>query len=221
MPSDIETVVDADSPLVTILLHATGSKSIATALAAGQIIMGMSCQMANFSSATRLTWAWARDGGLPQYFGHVDGRHRVPSRAVALTTALVLLLALLNLGSGTYTALGAITSLSVIGFYVSYAIILAVTLYARYRAEGGLALGEWNLGRAGPLVNAFALLYTCWMLVFLPFPSMLPVTASNMNWSLPAYATIMILAVTLWFVRARNIWPGPNQKVVDLVLRGS
>lgn len=220
MPPDTEDLIHSDSPLVTILLYATGSKTIATALAAGQIMMGISCEMANFSSATRLTWARARDRGLPNHFGHVDGRHRVPTRAVCLTTALVLLPALLNLGSDTYTALGAITSLSVIGFYVSYAIILGVVLYARF-SKAGFALGKWNLGWMGPFVNAFGLIYTCWMLVFLPFPSTLPVTASNMNWSLPAYATIMILAFSLWFVRARQTREGPDQKIVDIVLQDS
>lgn len=195
MPPDIEEIIDAESPIVTILLYATGSKTITTALEAGQIIMGVSYAMATFSSTTCLTWAWARDGGLPQYFGHVDKKHRVPVpiRAIILTTLLALLLALLNLGSGTYTALGAITSPSVISFYVSYAIILAVVLYARF-TEYGLPLGAWNMGQFGGFVNAFGLLYTCWTLIWLPFPSLLPVTASNTNWSLPEYATIMIMA---------------------------
>lgn len=89
MPSNLEDIVGATSPLITILLHATGSKTIATALAAGQIIMGISCQMASFSSTTRLTWAWARDAGLPSYFGLVDGKHHVPTRAVGLTSMCI------------------------------------------------------------------------------------------------------------------------------------
>lgn len=85
MPPNIEDVIDSTSPLVTILLYATGSKTIATALISGQIIMAFSSAMAVFSSASRLTWAWARDGGLPQYFALVDGRVHVPSRAICLT----------------------------------------------------------------------------------------------------------------------------------------
>lgn len=48
--------------------------------------MDLSFAMVTFSSTTRLTWAWARDGGLPQYFGFVDEKHRVPSRAIVLTS---------------------------------------------------------------------------------------------------------------------------------------
>lgn len=136
------------------------------------------------------------------------------------TALLVLLLALLNIGSSTYTALGALTSLSVIGFYVSYAIMLAVILLARY-SKGGFAPGPWSLGRLGPFVNGYGLLYTCWTLLWLPFPSVLPVTASNMNWSLPAYVTIMVVVMTFWLTRAKSSWPGPNQKVAEIVLRDS
>lgn len=217
MPPNIEDIMNATSPLVTIVQYATGSDRIATVLMAGDLIMGVSCALATFSSTARLTWAWARDGGLPKYFGHVDGTHRVPTRAVTLTALLVLFLALLNLGSETYTALGAITSLAVIGSYMSYAIILVLVIYTRSTA--GLELGPWNMGRFGLLVNVFALLYTCWTLVFLPFPSVLPVTASNMNWSLPAFVTVMVIALTLWYSSAKKNWPGPNQKVVDYVLK--
>lgn len=140
---------------------------------------------------------------------------------VSPAAVIVLLLAMLNLGSTSYVALGAITSLSVIGFYVSYIIMFCVTLYARYGTKEGLVLGDWNLGRFGPFINVFALLYTCWFTIFLGFPSILPVTAINMNWSLPAYVSIMILATTLWVFRASKSWPGPNERVVASVLKDS
>lgn len=62
---------------------------------AGIIIMCIAGNMALVSSVSRLTWAWARDGGLPQYFGYVDGRHRIPLRAVLLNFTIVFILSLL------------------------------------------------------------------------------------------------------------------------------
>lgn len=68
-------------------------------------------------------------------------------RAVLFISFLCALLALLNIGSGIYVALGAISSLSSLGIYFSYVIILVVTLYRHL--SNGLQTSEWNLGRLG------------------------------------------------------------------------
>lgn len=85
MPPDIELLLESISPLVTIMQYGTGSDAITTVLITGITIMSFSSNLATFSSATRLTWAWARDGGLPQFFGIVNGGVRVPTRAIGLT----------------------------------------------------------------------------------------------------------------------------------------
>lgn len=215
MPS-LDVLLSSSSPLVTILLYSTGTK-VSTALVSGIVLMGISGNMGVVSSVSRLTWAWARDGGLPQYFGYVDAKHRVPVRAIILTCSIATLLALLNLGSATYIALGAIVSLSSLAAYLSYAIVLSCVLYSRLST--GITLSEWNLGSVGPFVNAVALLYTIWIMIWLPFPSNLPVTASNMNYCGPVFGAVLVGTVGLWFVRAKSHWDGPNKAVVEFVLR--
>jgi choline transport protein len=155
--------------------------------------------------------------GLPQYFGIVDGKSRVPARAIIVTSVIVLLLSLLNIGSSSYIALNAIVSLSSLAIYMSYAIVLACVLYARL--TGGLERGQWNLGWAGTPINAFALVYTCYTMIWLPFPTSLPATASNMNYSGPVLGVVLVAAITLWFLRAQRGWEGPNRAVVDFVLK--
>lgn len=86
---------------------------------------------------------------------------------------LVSLICLLNIGSGTYIAFGAITSLSSLALYISYAIAISSMLYARYINKTPLRLGEWNLGRFGGAINVFALVYTLYMIIWLPFPGTL------------------------------------------------
>lgn len=111
--------------------------------------------------------------------------------------------------------------MAVIAYYMSYAIMLAVVLAARF-SKDGFTSGEWTMGpRLGLLVNVFGLVYTCWALIFIPFPSILPVTAANMNWSLPVYVSVMVLAMTAWFMWARKNWPGPNERVAKFVLGGA
>ncbi|ROW17977.1 hypothetical protein VPNG_00211 [Cytospora leucostoma] len=95
MPS-VDVILSYYSPIVGIVYESTGrSLPGTTAMIAGIIIMCIAGNMALVSSVSRLTWAWARDGGLPQYFGYVDGKRRIPLRAVLLTFTIVLILSLL------------------------------------------------------------------------------------------------------------------------------
>lgn len=131
--------------------------------------------------------------GLPQYFCHVDGKHRVPSRAVVLVSIVVLLLSLLNIGSSSYIEQSATVSLSSITIYLSYIMILAVVLHASLNSR--IQFGVWNFGRAGTfqylrpgIHNLFHHLNA--------FPNYLPVTAANMNYSGPVFGVVLIDAVT-------------------------
>lgn len=155
---------------------------------------------------------------MPTYFGHVDARTRVPIRAVLLTCSIVVVLNFLNLGTETYVALGAITSLATLAIYFSYAIILSVVLYARC-SDGGMEVGAWSLGRWGLPLNAFALVYTIYTMIWLPFPTTVPVTPATMNYSGPAFAAVIAGVTGLWYVWGRRHWAGPNRKVVEIVLR--
>lgn len=141
----------------------------------------------------------------------------MPFRAVILVCILTLLLSLLNIGSGTYIAFSAITSLSSMAIYLSYAVVLASVLYARLTK--GIELGMWNLGKSGILVNVFGLVYTVYAFIWLPFPNYLPVTASNMNYSGPVLGTVLVGAITLWFMRAKQHWDGPNRAIIEFVLK--
>lgn len=125
------------------------------------------------------------------------------------------LLSLLNIGSTA--AFGAIIALSSIGLYFSYAIAISCMLFARSTSPS-FKLGGWNLGRYGPAINVFALVYTLYIIIFLPFPSTLPVDGINMNYASPIFIFVVLLAILLWFIRARKHWPGPNVAIIDFVV---
>lgn len=92
----VEVILSYYSPIVGIVYECTRrSLAATTALISGLIIMFIAAMVAVVSSVSRLTWAWARDGGLPRYFGHVDEKQRIPLRAVLLTFVIVLFLSLL------------------------------------------------------------------------------------------------------------------------------
>jgi amino acid transporter len=58
-------------PIIEICLQATGSKPATTAMVCGLLIISLSVNLASIASVSRLTWAWARDGALPEFFAYV------------------------------------------------------------------------------------------------------------------------------------------------------
>lgn len=183
----------------------------------GLFVISFSVNLANIASVSRLTWAWARDGGMPAYFAYVNPKHRVPIRSIVLTVFLVCALCLLNIGNSRYIAFGAITSLSSTALYISYVIAISSILYMRFTTNG-VRLGEWNLGRYGPYINAFALVY---IHCLPPFPFDDPRYSGHMNYCGPVMVFVLTVAVSLWFLRARKHWAGPNLSILEFVLAGS
>ncbi|CAM1503633.1 Fc.00g012240.m01.CDS01 [Cosmosporella sp. VM-42] len=216
----VDDALNSASPILTILLSVTGSKKATTAMITGLFVISFSVNLANIASVSRLTWAWARDGGMPAYFAYVNPKHRVPTRSIIFTVFLVCALCLLNIGSSSYVAFGAITSLSSMALYISYAIAISSILYCRF-SPNQLKLGEWNLGRYGVYINSFALIYTLYIIIFLPFPSTLPVTAANMNYCGPVMGFVLAVAIALWFLRAKKHWAGPNLSILDFIIANS
>lgn len=68
----ISDAVNADFPIIEICNQATGSVKAATAMVCGLLVISLSVTLASIASASRLTWAWARDGALPKWFAHVS-----------------------------------------------------------------------------------------------------------------------------------------------------
>ncbi|KAH7018492.1 amino acid permease [Microdochium trichocladiopsis] len=216
----VEDALNAPSIVVGVLMQVTGSKSATTAMMTGIFIGAFGSNLASIASVSRLTWAWARDGGLPKYFGHVDHKTRIPLRAVVLTVFLLCSLCLLIIGSETYVVFGAIMSLSSLALYLSYAIAISSMLWSRF-FKPDLEFGQWNLGRKGLFINIYALVYTLWAMVFLPFPTTIPVDATTMNHCGPMMGLVLVVAIGLWFLNARKHWAGPNVTIIDFVMRNS
>lgn len=73
----IEDALMAASPIESILLQITGSKAATTAMVIGLFIIAYCSSLGLVASVSRLSWAWARDGGLPSYFAYVSPRSRI------------------------------------------------------------------------------------------------------------------------------------------------
>ncbi|KAJ5520453.1 hypothetical protein N7463_000906 [Penicillium fimorum] len=195
-------------PIIEICRQATGSVKAATAMVSGLLIISLSVNLGSIASVSRLTWAWARDGGLPRWFSYIDRNHNVPIRAVWLPVLVVMILACLNIADGaTFEAFVALGS---IGLFVSYFIAICSCSPP----------GNWNMGIWGLPVNVFALVYTAWVTVWLAFPSALPVTGESMNYAAPIFVGTTLFAFVYWFIKGRSRWEGLNKQVIRLVVEG-
>ena len=163
----VNDVAASSYPMVAVVVNATKSVPATTAICCGLLLIVIFSSIGSVASASRLTWAWARDGALPSYFSYVSPRFRIPIRSVWLPCIIVMVLSLLNLAN--YTAFSVIVSLSTFGLYQSYAIAIACMLSARL--SGRIGEAPWSLGRAGIFINAFALLYSAWLGLFMIFVS--------------------------------------------------
>lgn len=67
----LDNVLKSAFPIVTILQGVTGSDRATTALIIALFVVQSSVTIASVSSTSRLSWAWARDGGLPSWFAYV------------------------------------------------------------------------------------------------------------------------------------------------------
>ena len=136
-------------------------------------------ETAIMTTSSRMTYAFARDGGLPfsKFFAKVHPRLGQPLNALILAATLTILFGLILIGSSS--AFSALISASVVALGVSYAIPVAINL-----CRGRSMLGERSFVLPKPLgwaANLLGVAYTIVTTVLFLFPPGLPVTSSNMS----------------------------------------
>lgn len=104
-------------------------------MAAVVLILTWACATGITTSASRMTWAFARDLGVPfsRTVKKVTKRTRAPVIAVGVVTLCALLLSLIYIGSPV--AFNDVISLTITGFYGSYLVPSALLLYRRVKGE--------------------------------------------------------------------------------------
>lgn len=147
--------------------------------------------------------------GLPfsRVVSKVERKRGIPTIAIVVTTCLLVLLGLINIGSTT--AFNAILSLAVVSLQASYLFPIILVLWCRILRPETLVWGPWRLGRAGVAVNVAAVCYLVFTCVFLILPPFQPVTALNMNYAPVVLGAALLFGVSYWLLRARKRYVGP------------
>lgn len=196
-----------------IFLDATKSPGGAAAMAAIINATAIAATMAGVTSTSRTIWAFARDKATPfdRYLSHVDEKSQIPVRAVVLTTILQMLLGFIYLGNTT--AFNAILSMSVLGIYASYLIpIVYFMVYGRPNFAAH-EYGAFKLPKALALpINLLACAWLVIAIVFATFPTIMPVTVQNMNYSIVVMMGWTVIGMVYYVISGRHKFEVP---VVD------
>ncbi|EXJ61484.1 uncharacterized protein A1O5_11800 [Cladophialophora psammophila CBS 110553] len=211
-------------PFIEIFKQAVNSNGGATALTSIVLSLMIFATIAVLAAASRMTWAFARDNGLPgsRFISQVEPRTKLPLYSVALSVLITLLLGLINIGSSA--AFNAVASLVVSGYLGSYTIPIILILHKKIYNPSSIHYGPWTLGRGfGIFCNAFGLLWIAIVMTFSFFPSVrTDLTLETMNWSCLLWGGTMIIGVVSYFGYLRGRYNGPivETDIIEQVVHG-
>lgn len=204
----LKTVLNSDAPYLQLFTN-TGSTAVALTLTIILFLLIYSGNITALATTSRELWAFSRDRGFPfsRTISKMNQRRHVPDNAVYLTTLLTLILCLINLGSNL--AFNIIVSLSLLALLSTYMISIGCVLRKRILGEE-LPPHRWDLGRWGLPINAFAVAYSAFALVFCCFPVSVPVmTLEDANWAPLVWVGVMIISFGIYVVHGRKHFTAP------------
>ena len=152
----------------------------------------------------------------------MNERSSIPVMAILVTTVIVCLLSLINIGSSV--AFNDVVSLSVNGVYTSYLIGNSLLLWRRLAGHIGtrsdpvesgrgpktLLWGPWRLPEPiGTVNNAFGCGFLVIVLTFSCFPAANHPTPSTMNYVVVMEGGVLAFGVIYYTIWGRKIYKGP------------
>ncbi|CAL5869139.1 uncharacterized protein PFLUO_LOCUS3367 [Penicillium psychrofluorescens] len=122
-------------PFIQIFYNTTASYTGASIMTAVIMVLTGACSTGITTTASRMTWSFARDQGLPfsRFLKQVTKSTKVPFVSVLVVCGLSCLLTLIYVGSDT--AFNDVISLVVTGFYSTYFLPSIFLLYHRLKGH--------------------------------------------------------------------------------------
>ncbi len=193
---DADTVASkADGAVVWIMGSVLPSR-LALALDGAIVLAQYLCGLATVTSASRMAYAFARDGGLPfsTHLRKVSPTYRTPALAIWAAAAL-------SFAFTVFVPYVTIAAVCVIFLYVSYVIPIALGFFAygtRWKTMGPFQLGRWYR----PL-SLVAALFCLLLLV-------IGVQPPNQQ-ALGIVGASLLITAVVWFGIERRRFLGPPQ----------
>ena len=167
------------------------------------------CTIASVTSASRMMFAFSRDGAVPGHrlWRRVSRRERVPIYTVAAICLLAFLLVMPSLWFG-YTGYVVATSIAVIGLYIAFVLPIILRLRAGDRFEHG----AWSLGRHYVWIDWLAILWIVFISIvfFAPFAYAGIPWNKGFDWNLFNYTLVTVGSAFLlfagWYALSAHEW---------------
>lgn len=211
-------------PFIQLMLDAFRSKALTTIGTLILIVTFYGSLFGYVCSSSRLFLAFSKRKGLPfgdTFFDKIDPKFKTPHNALLLVTIISLIIGLIIFGPTT--ALSAFLGSSNVCIYLSYVFPIACNLwYTKFaispherfsehssRSENvclnsKTRLPYFNLGRSGMFLNVISVVWTCFIMVWLDFPTSYPVDKNTMNYACVILGLTCFIALILWFGYARK-----------------
>lgn len=155
------------------------------------------CGLAAMTSASRMVYAFARDGGFPasQFWAKIDPVYRTPGNAIWGLAFLAMVLAL------SVNIYSAIVSVATIALYLSYGLPIAARLYTRYAYPKRDAIGPWHIGKWSTPVAWVSVAWIAFVSVLFILP---PNTQAGQVMSV-----VLLVLLGIWLFYAKRRFRGP------------
>ncbi len=215
----VDAAAGGSIPLLEAAMSTAWVKLVLIISTVGQVFCGMAC----LTSASRMCYAFSRDGAIPGWriWSRVNQR-RIPFNAVifmAVCAAIITIPAIFGTAEGIPVAFFAVVSIAVIGLYIAY----VIPIYLRWRKGDSWVSGPWTNGKKYKWMNPFSVLWVGLITIIFILPTTpagVPFS-DDFQWKAVNYAPLVtggvLLAVGLWWVLgAKRSFTGPRHTVSEL-----
>ena len=162
------------------------------------------CGMSSITTNSRMIYAFSRDGAVPfSRLWHKLDRGRTPRNAIILAAIGAFVLAIPTVFN--FAAYVAITSIAVIGLYISYVLPILLRLMVKEFKPGPWHLGSWSRP-----IGVIAVLWVIFIAILFMLPTAWPITVVTFNYTSVVVIGALVLLTIWWVVSVRHWFTGPH-----------
>ncbi|PLB44406.1 amino acid transporter [Aspergillus steynii IBT 23096] len=212
---DVQASIDSPTgfPFIYVFHQALKDTAGSTVLVVVILVLLIMITISSLASASRQTFAFARDNGLPfsTWLSSVHPKLHIPVNSILFTCAFSMVMSLINIGSTV--AFNALLSLSTVALMATYLICIGCIILRRINNDPPLPPSRWSLGKFGFPVNSMAMIYATWSFFWSFWPNEYQIDAQNFNWACVLFVGLMSISGVVYWVHARKMYDGPVVKV--------
>lgn len=214
---DVDSLIDSStgSAYIQLVYNCTKNTSATVLLALFPTLAALFAAETMTLANSRTIYSFARDGAFifPTFFAKVSPTYDVPIPALLFSMVVQIIIVILYFSSDV--VFNTIISLTTIGHELAYVIPIILMLFGgRSRMDPNR---PWNLGIYGVICNAISILWLLFISITMLFPTVSPVDAGNMNYTVVIMFIVIFYATVCWFVQGKKTYKGPGEVIEDSV----